>query len=139
MNANSTQNNIPDRHTERWARREERRAHRFESRGGGWIIGLLLILLAVILLLQNLNIDTLNNWWSLFILIPALASFAAAWRISKAAGGHFNMRASSSLIVGLILVLVTAMFLFSMNWTILGPILLALAGIGLIVNVMLPN
>ncbi len=110
------------------------------SRGrGGWILGIILILLAGILLLQNLKIYTLSNWWALFILIPALGSFATAGRVVQAAGGRFNVRARGVLIVGLVLVLVTAMFLFSMNWTFLGPILIALAGIGLIVNVLLPD
>jgi hypothetical protein len=136
MNENSPQSNFSDRREYRHERRMERRALRGS---GGWVWGIILILLAGILLLQNLKIYTLNNWWALFILIPALGSFAAAWRVAQAAGGRFNVRARGALIVGLVLVLVTAMFLFGMNWTILGPVLLALAGIALIVNVLLPD
>jgi hypothetical protein len=132
MNENPTQSNFSDRRQERCERRGERY-------GREWIWGILLILLAAIMLMQNLKIYSLNNWWALFILIPALGSFATAWRVAREASGRFTMLARSALIVGLILVLVTAMFLFSMNWTILGPVLLALAGLGLIVNVMLPN
>lgn len=136
MNDNSSQPNFTDRREERRERRQERRLGR---RGGEWMWGILLILLGAILYMRNMNIYILNNWWALFILLPALGSFATAWRISQAAGGGFPARARSALIFGVVLVLVTAMFLFSLNWTILGPILLALAGIGLIINGMLPE
>jgi ABC-type uncharacterized transport system permease subunit len=136
MNENLPKSNFQDRREERHERRMERRALRGN---GGWVWGIMLILLAGILLLQNLKIYSLNNWWALFILIPALGSFATAWRVAQTTGGRFNVRARGALIVGLVLVLVTAMFLFGMNWTILGPVLLALAGIGLIVNVLLPD
>jgi hypothetical protein len=131
MNENPSQSSFSDR-------LEERRQRRHERRGGEWMWGILLILLAGILFLQNMKIYIVNNWWALFILLPALGSFATAWRVSREAG-RFNARARSALIICVVLVLVAAMFLFSLNWTILGPVLLALAGIGLIVNGMLPN
>jgi hypothetical protein len=123
MNDNSTPNNVSER--------------RHERRGGGeWILGIILILLAGFLYLQNMKIYTLNNWWALFILLPALGAFNDAWRHAREAGGRFTMRARGAVIFGLVLLAVTAMFLFSLNWTILGPILLALAGVGMIVNAM---
>jgi hypothetical protein len=47
----------------------ERRFNR--HRGSGWIWGLGLVALGVIFLLQNFGIFIMNNWWAIFILIPA--------------------------------------------------------------------
>ena len=54
-------------------------------------------------------------------------------------GGHFGMRARSSTILGLIFTLASGMFLFNLNWKIFGPGLFILAGLGLILNAMLPD
>lgn len=119
-------------------RREERRQHRLERRGDSWFIGVFLILLAGVILLQNLKIIAINNWWALFILIPALSAFAAAWRISRQAGS-FNKAARSAAIAGVILTLLTCIFFFNLDWNILGPVLLLVAGISLLANSLLPG
>ncbi len=136
MNDNSSPNNFYNRRDERRQRIEERRAMRA---GGGWIGGALLLLIGLFLLARNLNLMSFDNWWALFIMLPAIGSFSTAWGMYQAAGGRFTMRARSAMIVGLALTAVTAMFLFNLNWTILGPALLILAGIGLLVNVVLPE
>jgi hypothetical protein len=107
--------------------------------GGEWIGGALLLFIGLLLLGRNLNFMTFDNWWAFFIMLPAIGSFSTAWGMYHAAGGHFTMRARSAMIVGLVLTAVTAMFLFNLNWTILGPGLLILAGVGLLVNVILPG
>jgi drug/metabolite transporter (DMT)-like permease len=131
MNDQTNQNSFSERH-------EERRQRRLERRSGGWIGGVFLAFLGVILLLQNLKIYTLNNWWALFILLPAAGSLATGVRLAQA-DGKFSARARGSLIAGVMFILVTGMFLFSLNWTILGPALLILAGISLIVNMIIPG
>ena len=126
------------RYEERRRRREARRA----ARGGysaSWILGGILIVLGVLFLLQNQGVMILQNWWALFILIPAFGSLAAAWRIYHNAGGRLTAGALGSLVLGFALLAVTAMFLFNLNWTILGPVLLILAGIGLLITVFLPK
>jgi hypothetical protein len=35
--------------------------------------------------------------------------------------------------------MVAAIFLFDLNWTVLGPVLIVLAGLGLLLNVILPG
>ncbi len=75
----------------------------------------------------------------LFILLPAVAAFGNTWRAYLAAGGHLTGPARGSLVAGLILLMVTAIFLFNLSWTYLGPILIILAGIGLLLNVILPG
>jgi hypothetical protein len=131
------------RHEERRRRMEERRAARAAggpNAAGAWIVGAILIILGLVFLVQNLGgMILLNNWWALFILIPAVGAFGAAWRTYQAAGGHLTLPARGSLVVGLILLLVTAIFLLNLSWTLLGPIVIILAGIGLLLNVIIPG
>lgn len=134
MNENSTDTRF-DRREERRRRHEERRGLRD---GGEWIGGAILILIGLLLFGRNLGIASFDNWWALFILLPALGSFSTAWRMYQAAG-RLTMHARSALIAGIILTLVTATFLVNLNWTYLGPALLILAGVGLLINVTLPD
>lgn len=136
MNDNSPQSNFSTHRAERRQRIEERRAMRA---GGEWIGGALLLLIGLLLLGRNLNFTAFDNWWALFIMLPAIGSFSTAWGMYQAAGGRFTMRARSAMLVGLVLTAVTVMFLFNLNWTILGPALLILAGVGLLINVILPG
>ncbi len=127
-----------DRFEERQRRREERRAARMDRPGGGLIGGAVLLVVGVVLLAQNFGINTLNNWWALFILIPAVGALGNAWRAYQAADGRLTAGARGSLIGGLVLLMVTAVFLFNLNWGLLGPVVIILAGVGLLLNTMLP-
>jgi hypothetical protein len=116
--------------------REERRAERY-SGGGAWVFGVMLILIGVLVLLSNAGLFSLRNWWALFILIPAAGSFTAAFNQFKAAG-RLTAGARSSLIGGFIITMVAAMFLIGLNWGLLWPVLLILAGVGALLNAFLP-
>jgi hypothetical protein len=141
MNEQTPTNNVQ---SDDLSRRELRRQRREERRAGGgltWVAGLILIVLGTAFLLQNLgtfNIP-LNNWWALFILIPALGAFDAAYRAYRSAGNRLSIAARGSLLGGLILTLVTATFLFNLDWRYFGPVLIILAGLGILVNVALPG
>jgi hypothetical protein len=135
MNENPQSNEPLSRHDERVRRHEERRA----LRGGGeWIVGTILLVLGVVLLAQTFNIVFLSNWWALLIMIPAVASFVASWRLAQDAGGQFNRRSRSAFIIGSVLALASLIFLFNINTSIGGPVLLILAGIALFANALLP-
>jgi cation transport ATPase len=124
------------RRAEREARREERRARRGSS--GAWVGGVILIVLGVIFLLQNVGGFYLNNWWALFILIPAFGSFADAWNRYREAG-RLNRRVRGALISGGVLLLVTATFLFNWNWGLVLPVLLIIWGVTILLNSLLPD
>ena len=123
-----------DRRAARRQRIEERRA----GRSGSWVAGAILILIGIFIMLDNLAGFTLENWWALFIMIPALGAFGNAWRAYQN-DGRISGQARASLISGIILTMVTAVFLLNLNWTILGPVLLILAGVGILLNVALPS
>jgi hypothetical protein len=128
----------PEYYDRRAARRqhiEERRAGRY---GSSWAAGAILILVGIFIMLQNLTSFELENWWALFILIPALGAFGNVWRTYQR-DGRLSAPGRASLISGIILTMVAAIFLLNLNWTIIGPILLILAGVGLLINVILPG
>ena len=122
-----------------WEERRERREERREMRqGGAWIGGAILILLGLVFLLQNMGVLSLDNWWALFILIPAFGSFSAAWGQYQAAG-RLTAGARGSLIGGLFLSMVAAAFLFELNWAFLWPVFLIAGGLALLLNALLPG
>lgn len=118
-------------------RRAERRAHRHDATP--WLGGVILIVLGLIFLAQNFGVATLNNWWALFILIPAVGAFSAAWRRYQAAGESLTSDALGSLIGGLILTAVSLTFLFNLklgaNGNLVWPILLILGGVAVLLQV----
>jgi cation transport ATPase len=133
---NTGESQVVDERSEREKRREERRAARGERSGSAWIIGVILIAVGLIWMFPRLQIFSFTNWWALFILIPAVAAFGNAWRAYKNAGNHLDAQARGSLFGGLLLTCVAAAFLLNLNWTIVGPVLIILLGVGLLINAL---
>lgn len=118
-------------------RREARRRRRDGT--GGWIVGVILIVLGGLFLLQNsgaLRIP-LTSWWALFILIPAIGAFERAWRVYRGAGNQFTNQVGGSFLLGIVLTLVTAAFLFNFGWMYFGHALIILAGLGILMTAMI--
>lgn len=111
---------------------------RIRRSSGGWVFGLILIGLGILLTVQNFSGFQLNNWWALFILLPAIGAFTAAWNNYKEAG-RITGGVRASIFGGLVLCVVCAAFLFSMDWAILGPALIIAAGVGILINISLPK
>lgn len=132
MNTESNDTMTPSESSER------RHNHRL-AYTSGWIGGAILIALGILLLLQNLTGFSLNNWWALFILIPAAGAFGRAWQGYQHAGGRLSAEASRPLVGGIVLLLVTAIFLFGWSWTIFGPALLILLGVSLLFTSAFPK
>lgn len=105
----------------------ESRSH---SRHGeaNWVPGIILIAIGVIFLFTNLTGFHLDNWWALFILIPAVKNFGSAWG-SYQRNGRFTKAARGSLTGGMILSLIASAFLFDLDWGLIWPIFLIIGGI----------
>ena len=104
---------------------------------GGWLVGVIVIAIGVVFLGQNLGWWSgwsLNNWWALFILIPAFGSLAGAWRQYVANGRRFGGDVGRPLLIGLLLVFVTLVFLLELDWDYIWPVVLILVGVGLLLG-----
>jgi len=118
--------------------RAERRAARYAG-GGALIVGMALIAFGAIIMLQNMNLVQLNNWWALFILIPALGSFATAYGAYRTNGGRLNAMVRGSFMGGLLLTAIAMVFLLGLDFSLLLPVILIVAGLGMLLNTLLPN
>jgi hypothetical protein len=120
------------RHAERMARREAR-WQRHAGRPYGWLGGAFLILLGVIILLQNMGIRFLANWWALFILIPAFWAFVGAWNIYQD-NGRITQGVASSLTIGILLTILALSFLLNLAFGLFWPVLLIVGGLVLLLT-----
>ena len=105
---------------------------------GGWMGGAVLVVLGMLLMFQNMGALPNANWWALFILLPAAGAFTKAFSVYQA-DGCFSTQVRGSFWAGIILSLVSAMFLFNLDWVVLGPVILILAGAGLLINAVFPG
>ena len=128
---------------EREQRRQERRERRAEWRAarhgrGAWIGGVILVCIGIFLLLQNMGMIFLHNWWALFILIPALGSFGSAYTLYRNSGDRLTYAARGALISGLFFSFLAATLLFNLEFGLFWPVLLIMAGAALLLNFILP-
>lgn len=118
-----------DRRQSRLERRANRRAARYGS-SSGWVVGLILIALGAVFMMQNAGIfPHFNNWWALFLLIPAIGTFAAAWSAYQRDGRQWTAAAITPLIGSLLFLCLTGMLLFEISLGIFWPLLLIVGGL----------
>ncbi|MCB9419864.1 MAG: hypothetical protein H6667_08670 [Ardenticatenaceae bacterium] len=98
-----------------------------------WVPGIILIAIGVIFLFTNLTGFHLDNWWALFIMIPAVKNFGSAWN-SYQRHGRFTKSARGSITGGLILTLVASAFLFGLDWGLVWPFFLIIGGVAALFN-----
>ena len=112
--------------------------HRSAGRRGGWAIGAVVIIIGVVFLGKNagwFGTDWgFHNWWALFILIPTLGSLGGAWRAYSSNGHRLGGEVARALMTGLLLLAVTIIFLLELDWGKVWPVLLVIAGIGLLMG-----
>jgi hypothetical protein len=134
-NPDPSETNLAPADVTHYETRAERRAERRAAREGApaWILGAILIIGGLVLMGQNFGINTLDNWWALFILIPAVSSFANAWRTYQATGNWAG--ATGSLVAGGFLTLLALYLLvgLSLDWSLIGPAFLIVGGLLLLV------
>lgn len=91
--------------------------------------GLALIIVGVIWLMQNLTGLTFGNWWAIFILIPAVASFSMAWQTYRTNGRRYTSQVNGMLWAGVTTLIVAIIFLLDLDWGRIWPVFLILAGL----------
>jgi hypothetical protein len=95
--------------------------------------GLVLIFLGVLFLLQRMGITTFNNWWAIFILLPAFSSFAAAIELYRRQG-RISYAVRNSLVGGLFPLAVAVLFLLGLSWAVYWPVFVILGGLAMFSN-----
>lgn len=102
-----------------------------------WIIGITLFVAGVILLAQNLMNWRIEKWWSIFLIIPSLGSFATAWRRYRQYGHSLRRVVLRPLVIGLLMLLVVPVLLFNLEWQMILAILLFMAGFVVLIGVFI--
>lgn len=100
---------------------------------GPWLAGIALIAVGTIFLLGNFTNFYLNNWWALFILIPAFGKLGRAGS-SFQRHGRFTSNIRRSLMGGLVLTVVAITFLLNLDWGTIWPVFLIVFGIGALLS-----
>lgn len=101
----------------------------YTRRNGSWVGALILIFLGVIFLLKEMGLPLLENWWALFFVIPAIACFGSAWNQYHKQNNQFTSGVMGSLIGGSVMILLLAIFLFSLEWSYMWPVFLIVIGV----------
>ena len=99
-----------------------------------WIGGVVLVAAGVFLLLGNLTRFSLDNWWAVFLLIPAAGSLWTAYTIWRRNEWRFNAASRGPLIGGLVLVFLAVIFLFELPMERVWPGFLIIVGGGLLLT-----
>jgi len=99
-----------------------------------WVAGGVLILIGIVFVVRNVTGFSLDNWWALFILIPALGSLLTSYQKYQRNGRRFTGASRGPLIGGLFLLGLTAVFLFKLDWSRIWPLVLILAGLGVLLG-----
>lgn len=133
---NSSQNPFEQQPIDRRAERRLMRAQRHGIERTIWALvsGLALIVLGGLLLMNNLglvNVTLFENWWALFILIPAGSAFVNAYAAYRQAGQMTNA-VMGSLWGGALLTFIACMFLLELDWALLWPTFIILLGVGML-------
>ncbi len=100
-------------------------------------IGLILLIVGGILLMNSLGISihVPFNWWAIFILIPAVHALRRGMAMLNEAriqGQPLTHYGRSHLVLGAILLIVTFILMFNLNWGLLWPALLIAGGVSLL-------
>lgn len=102
-----------------------------------WIGGFILIVIGVVFLLGNLGIVGLGqNWWAWFILLGTFGAWYSAWTVYRHNGNRITRAVTGPFVGGLFPLLVAAIFLLDLDWGMVWPVFLILAGVAALANSM---
>jgi hypothetical protein len=99
-----------------------------------------LIALGVIFLLKQYGVDIplFQNWWALFILIPAIGALWTGFNIYNRAG-TWTQEARGAIGGGVIILLIALIFLLDLDWGKVWPLFLIVPGVMLLFGLWGPR
>ncbi|MCB9423233.1 MAG: hypothetical protein H6667_25780 [Ardenticatenaceae bacterium] len=97
------------------------------------IFAVVLILVGIAVLINYFTDYSLENWWALFMLLPAGYIFMAIWRDYKE-NGRLSRKSSGAIIPGLVMVAMVTIFLFNLSWAIFWPVTFIAIGFSILLG-----
>ncbi len=104
-----------------------------EANGNNTVFAVVLILVGVAVMVSNLTDYSFENWWALFMLIPAGAILMNVWHDYKE-NGRLSRKSSGAVIPGVIILTMVAIFLFNLSWAIFWPISIIAVGLSILLG-----
>ena len=103
---------------------------RRQRRPRGVTGGIILIALGLVFLLQQWGRFDLQNWWAIFILIPAFGSLASTYAIYEHSG-RINRAVVGNFFGAMMILTVALIFLFNLSWAVFWPVFIILPGLSM--------
>jgi len=95
--------------------------------------GLSLVLLGGAFFASSVLGIRLENWWALFILLPALAMFGGGLAFPRKENGRFSFPSRLFFGIGLVPLVVAGMFLLNLDWSVWWPLMIVTPGFSLLI------
>ena len=97
------------------------------------IIAVVLMLVGGGLLLSNFTGISFDNWWALFLFIPAGFMLQNVWADYQA-NGRLTSKSTGFLIAGISILVMIVIFLFNLSWSGLWPLAFIFGGIAVLLS-----
>jgi len=94
--------------------------------------GVSLFLLGILLLGLNVMKYRVENWWAVFIVLPALGLFGVGRRLAQGGNGRSPFAARLFYAAAFVVLVVALMFLTSLSWAVWWPLMLIAPGLALL-------
>ena len=104
-----------------------------EANDNNKIFAVVLIVVGAALVISNLTGYSFENWWALFMLIPAGFIFMTVWRDYQE-NGRLSRKSSGAIIPGIIILTMVAIFLFNLSWAIFWPVSIIAVGLSILLG-----
>ena len=103
------------------------------ERGNNWIMAIVLMVVGLGLLVSNFTNLSFDNWWALFLFIPAGFMFRNVGADYKRHGRLTN-KSTGPIIAGLAMLVMIGVFLFNLSWSGLWPLAFIFGGIAVLLG-----
>jgi hypothetical protein len=104
-----------------------------EANDNNKVFAIVLILVGVAVMVGNLTNFSFENWWALFMLIPAGAIWMNVWHDYQE-NGRLSRKSSGSIIPGVVILAMMAIFLFNLSWAVFWPVSIIAVGLSILVG-----
>ncbi len=106
-------------------------------------VGLAILVFGAVMLIRNLGIDMdglglgflrLDNWWALFMFLPAASILKNAYDAYQADGRQLTRSTRTQFTTGIVIVIFAVMFLFNLSVGTLWPVVVIAIGLLMLLN-----